>query len=397
MKTLNKKQQLRIFKRDKNLALYFFYCFIDFIFLLFRIAFLWLFPIIVVAIVFLFIVICKVDTSFESSLSWGLFAACSAFFAIAISVILAVYSANKKYFKKNALSLFGSYKLFGSVDLMVVGVLNVLNIVIAFVSTIVESKYSNLYSLSSILYTLIIIVVAVVLMSKNNKKKYLRYLKNSGVLKKKRRSNRMDQNYVFIVSHPKVSKLGEKLWFIRDLSQYVHDSSAADYFKAPYEYKDKNLFVNIELLAVYFSECSKYISTDMDIVRLMTLIRSINNTLIDFLIKEKEFDILKDLLESLLIFSAYSLLSERIYNVVLCSKELEITDFKNDLEYGKYLLSLNRSLKNINELWLEVLNCFVKVKDLKPKSNQVVQELQKQYSPVYEHLKEKKRNTTNKD
>ena len=346
----------------------------------------------------MFIVLCKVDISFEPSLSWGLFAACSAFFAIAISVILAVYSANKKYFKKNALSLFGSYKLFGSVDLMVVGVLNVLNIVIAFVSTIVESKYSNLYSLSSILYTLIIIVVAVVLMSKNNKKKYLRYLKNSGVLKKKRRSNRMDQNYVFIVSHPKVSKLGEKLWFIRDLSQYVHDSSITDYFKDPYEYKDKNLFVNIELPTVYFSECSKYIRTDMDIVRLVTLIRSINNTLIDFLIKEKEFDILKDLLESLLVFSAYSLLNERIYNVVLCNKELEITDFKNDLEYGKYLLSLNESLKNINELWLEVLNCFVKVKDLKPKSNQIVQELQKQYSPVYEQLKEiKKRNTTNKD
>ena len=76
-----------------------------------------------------------------------------------------------------------------------------------------KNKYSNIYSLSTLVYTLIIIIVAAFILSKNDEKKYIKYLINTGVFKKKRRSIRMDQSITFTITHKKLSKISEKCLF----------------------------------------------------------------------------------------------------------------------------------------------------------------------------------------
>lgn len=388
-----KKTQSIIYKtikKETNLLLYLFYCFVDIIFAIVKFASIALFPFVISIIVFIITLVFKIDISFDASLSWGLFSASSTVFGIAASILISVYFSNRKYYKKNSLSLFSSYKFLGIVDLLTIIILSIINLLIALGSTILQSKYSNIYSLSALVYTTIIILIFVYLVSKNSKKKFVRYLKNAGVLKKRRRSIKMDHGFDFQFTHQNLLNVCVNSWALRDSSTLISDDLISKYFKDPYARKDTNIYPNIELVGIYLEECSKYINTDFDILRLKNLIESLNDSLIDFLISEKEHEILNSIYDSLIIFSLNLHLSDYYKHYILNRLKMNQDDFPNEKIYFKYLAIMNCRLETFSSLLKTIFLCLSKSQQLESGNNSVVDEMKAKYEPIYEWINKHK-------
>lgn len=148
----------------------------------------------------------KIDTTFDDNLAWGLTGGAIGFLGVSIAILTLVRGINKEYFRINSLTIFGTYKVFGLYDYYLLWIGSILFAFISLISSILKDKSSYSCSISSILYTIFIIITYLYIFFKNDKGKYLKYLKNSGALRIKRRSSKMNQSVFFGYKHPKAKK-----------------------------------------------------------------------------------------------------------------------------------------------------------------------------------------------
>lgn len=363
----------------------------DLLFLLIRFLIFFLFPYIAVIIVGLIMILLKIKTDFDGSVAWGLTGAAVGFLGITVAVLTLVRGINKEYFKVNSLKIFGTYKVFGLYPYYLIWVGNALFSIASIVTCSMEDKSSYSCSISSIIYTLFIIITYLFIFFRNDRSKYVKYLKNSGVLKIKRRSLKMSQRYIFAFKHPKLNKLFSRLNFLTYGDQYALHNRIKTYFNNIYFSRDGGLVNNVNLLKIYFEEFTKYLSTDIDLVLMTDLINAINDNLIDKLKREKEYEILKDILDSMIELCAEVLTSKYFLYGIL--DNVKFTDSITEKRLGKYYELFGVFSKSIDihimlttKLFKAAINSFEKVKAIKA-NDKYINTIKKEYLPRLEELK----------
>lgn len=152
---------------------------------------------------------------------------------------------------------------------------------------------------------------------------------------------------------------------------------------------------NVKLLKIYFEEFSKYLSTDIDLILMTDLIESVNKELINNLKKEHEYEILKDILESMLVLSAQILLSKYFLGDTIFHYE---TPEKIDEKYNRllcdYLSSIRMKAYLFKKLFDAIISSFENVKTIKA-NNKTINEIKKTLLPVFEKYKKEFRNNKN--
>lgn len=377
--------------KESSLLRYIFLFIFDLSIWLIKIAFSFLFPYVVMMLTATILVVLKMEPVFNENIAWGLTGGGLGFLGIAVAILSIVRGINKEYFKINSLKIFGSYKLFGLYKYYLLwagaGFFGIFSII----TTILKDKSSYMCSISEIIYTLFIVFVYVYIFFKNDDKKYLKYLKNAGVLKIKKRSLKMSQSVFFCSKHKKIDKLFEVQWVVVNIDQYSFHDNIKKYFNDLYLSKDGALINNVKLLKIYFENFSKYLSSDIDLIMITNLIDSINTNLISKLKAEKLYDIIKDILESMLTLSGEILSSDYFREVF--DNRINIPEEKYVINYKKYakLLGdyvdwLNIRIHLFKKMFDTVVDSFELVTTIKA-NNYIINNIKKKILPLFKKYK----------